>query len=240
MPELKSYVCPNCGANTTNAHNCEYCGSLLVRFVEKKIDIDQQVFGAEAFIFEGLVNALKNNLLLQESSSSNQTVITEISDASNPDEGFQIFPTSSANAGIDAPNPFEGTGIGLALRLSFLVKSPDDNISSDAKRACRLFRDSNYYPLFVEQQWNYGINYYIDCGKDAESAAHIISDIIQNIYGWDQDVELNYNTMCAQKKDISVEVFDDTNVSFVTGCTGYILLIIAILLIGVVLIAIVG
>lgn len=31
MEGVKSYTCPNCGANTTNAEKCEYCGSLLVR-----------------------------------------------------------------------------------------------------------------------------------------------------------------------------------------------------------------
>lgn len=44
MPELKSYTCPNCGANTTDARNCEFCGSLLVRFVEKGIDLSQTTY----------------------------------------------------------------------------------------------------------------------------------------------------------------------------------------------------
>lgn len=32
--EIKTIVCPNCGANTTNHQNCEYCGSMLVRCYE--------------------------------------------------------------------------------------------------------------------------------------------------------------------------------------------------------------
>ena len=35
----KLLKCPNCGANATNHQNCEYCGSLLVRFVDKGISL---------------------------------------------------------------------------------------------------------------------------------------------------------------------------------------------------------
>ena len=69
MPELKSYTCPNCGANTTDARNCEFCGSLLVRFVEKGIDLSQTTYLDDTETFPGLINALKQNLQLQESTS---------------------------------------------------------------------------------------------------------------------------------------------------------------------------
>ena len=38
---MKAIVCPNCGANATNHENCEYCGSLLVRFVDQNIEYDE-------------------------------------------------------------------------------------------------------------------------------------------------------------------------------------------------------
>ena len=63
--ELKSYVCPNCGANTTNTQNCEYCGSLLVRFVEKGIDLSHTSYLNNNAVFPGLVEELKRNLELQ-------------------------------------------------------------------------------------------------------------------------------------------------------------------------------
>ena len=37
--EANVIKCPNCGASSTNHTNCEYCGSLLVRFVDKGIDL---------------------------------------------------------------------------------------------------------------------------------------------------------------------------------------------------------
>ena len=38
---MKTIVCPNCGANATNHENCEYCGSLLVRFVDQNIQYNE-------------------------------------------------------------------------------------------------------------------------------------------------------------------------------------------------------
>ena len=66
MSELKTFVCPNCGANTTNAQNCEYCGSLLVRFVEKGIDLSHTTYLNNDAVFPGLITQLKYNLKLQE------------------------------------------------------------------------------------------------------------------------------------------------------------------------------
>lgn len=34
--EAGTITCPNCGANTTNHQNCEYCGSLLVQVADKE------------------------------------------------------------------------------------------------------------------------------------------------------------------------------------------------------------
>lgn len=60
--QAHAFVCPNCGANTTNRQNCEYCGSLLVRFADKNIAIDENQYGHTAFRFAGLENALTQNL----------------------------------------------------------------------------------------------------------------------------------------------------------------------------------
>lgn len=52
-------TCPNCGAAATNHKNCEYCNSLLVRFVEKGIEIDQSRYGKDAWVFPGLNEMLE-------------------------------------------------------------------------------------------------------------------------------------------------------------------------------------
>lgn len=60
--QVKSVECPNCGANATNLDNCEYCGSLLVRFKDLNIPIDDSRYGKKAFRYAGLADALKANL----------------------------------------------------------------------------------------------------------------------------------------------------------------------------------
>ena len=76
MAELKSYTCPNCGANTTNADNCEYCGSLLVRFVEKGIDLSKTSYLSNTEVFPGLIKELKQNLAMQE--QGDESTVTDI------------------------------------------------------------------------------------------------------------------------------------------------------------------
>lgn len=76
--DLKTITCPNCGANTTNPKNCEYCGSLLVRFIDKHIEIDQNRYGRTAEQLTGLEQALKANLKEQEDSEGTYHVKTSI------------------------------------------------------------------------------------------------------------------------------------------------------------------
>lgn len=77
--DLKTITCPNCGANTTNPNNCEYCGSLLVRFIDKNIEIDEKRYGKTAEQLTGLEQALEANLKEQEDSEGTYHVTTSIS-----------------------------------------------------------------------------------------------------------------------------------------------------------------
>ena len=64
--QVQTIVCPNCGANVHNHSNCEYCGSLLVRFASRNEQINQSVFGKEAHIIPGLEENLKKNIIHQK------------------------------------------------------------------------------------------------------------------------------------------------------------------------------
>ena len=81
--ETKTIVCPNCGASTHNFHNCEYCGSLLVRFVRQNKAIDERRYGLGAKPLPGLEDELKKNLSLQKTCGSGFTIITNLSFASD-------------------------------------------------------------------------------------------------------------------------------------------------------------
>ena len=57
--EIKTYTCPNCGAQITNTHNCEYCGSSLVQFAVHGIDVTKTGYMNDDYVFPGLKNSLR-------------------------------------------------------------------------------------------------------------------------------------------------------------------------------------
>lgn len=63
---VSNLVCPNCGANTSNHQNCEYCGSILVRFSDKGIAINESKYGKKSEPIKGLEEELKKNLISQK------------------------------------------------------------------------------------------------------------------------------------------------------------------------------
>lgn len=76
--QVQTIVCPNCGASATNHRNCEYCGSLLVRFTDKNIPLDETKYGHSAFKFTGLEDALTKNLEEQARTSGRNHIHTFI------------------------------------------------------------------------------------------------------------------------------------------------------------------
>ena len=45
MADQVLFQCPNCGASITNSLNCEYCGSLLIRFEAQNIPLNLVKYG---------------------------------------------------------------------------------------------------------------------------------------------------------------------------------------------------
>lgn len=60
---VSSIVCPNCGANAQNHENCEFCGSLLVRFVNKGIDYDIEDYNDKDIVETELGTILQGHLI---------------------------------------------------------------------------------------------------------------------------------------------------------------------------------
>lgn len=175
--QISTIVCPNCGANTSNRLNCEYCGSMLVRFTEKNIAIDESKYGASASCIAGLEKELENNIKLQKLCPKNQYVYTNISDGD--DFLMQVVQTNMANVGIDAPNPFpDAEKPSLSLRLPFLVRDSDDDFASIEKARLNSFQAMECFSLFTRQDYEDGVNYYINFGSDYKTAARIVSQVI--------------------------------------------------------------
>lgn len=196
--ELKTYVCPNCGANTTNAQNCEYCGSLLVRFVEKGIDLSHTSYLNNNAVFPGLVEELKRNLKLQ-SENPKKWVSTDLNKkVDNRSDSLCIMNGLSWGDGTVSPE-FDGSKKGLCIAMSFstymdFTDDPDFKDYNDEMDAqLTKFRQLDSFPLFTGHNGTYkdgygrslyGREYAINFGEDAEGAARLVSEILIKVNGW--------------------------------------------------------
>ena len=160
--QLTTIVCPNCGASTKNTHNCEYCGSMLVRFSDRHISCDENKYGKPARSIPGLEMALKNNLSLQISESDSDITVTQINGSSG---GFlQILPSKEAFFGFTPyASSFKPYGDkGLVLRLPFAIRSDDMGVSESERVKHEQFKEMDCYELFTPVESANATNYMID------------------------------------------------------------------------------
>lgn len=211
MSELKTYVCPNCGASTTNTQNCEYCGSLLVRFAEKGIDISNTSYKSDAKILPGLVYELQTNLKIQEELKG-EPVETEIiwrdEDSKWKERGrwdsLKIVSPNDLFQDCSQINTEEAVGLILVLEIPLLqneLDAPSNAINEKGKKIIEELKQLASYPLFKshlseglvdsdlceglvddEVKWNIW-EYFIDFGKDVKGAARLTSEILVKLYG---------------------------------------------------------
>ena len=194
--ELKSLVCPHCGANTTNMQNCEYCGSLLVRFVDKGIDISNTSYNNGDNIFPGLLTELRNNLKLQLENPKENTCTTDIFWPLH-DGGWGAFSIgrSMSFCWVDgSPMNLGSSNNGLIVCVGFNTcfnqqfsafnKEMDEQLSKFKKlKSFELF--TSHTCSFTDNLGDsrFGREYAIDFGNDAEGASVLISEILSQVMG---------------------------------------------------------
>lgn len=217
MAELKSYTCPNCGANTANARNCEYCGSLLVRLVDNGIDVDAYLSGHGALL--GLSKALKDNLQLSKQ-NPNDPVATDVYGKYLATEDYNFVSVIPSDRLIfqNGRTVFPESKSGLGVIFSFTINNLKEDglggydkifVEEDKriKKAHENFRKLEIFELFSSNvsKVNNGFigksdcyEYAIDFGKDADGAARLISDVLNNIFDVSYDATLKYTTNIGQ------------------------------------------
>ena len=185
MAEQKVFVCPNCGAKTTNTENCEHCGSLLVRFDEKGIDISESSYFDNTLVFPGLIDELKNNLRLQAEGKKAQTDIFWAED----DYSITVL-----NLCETSESESQSTPIQLSIELDFSQdinpESPDDyDANTKSEKELMKFTQLLSFPLFTsklykDEEFNLLHRYYtINCGQDADGTARLLSEILIKVMG---------------------------------------------------------
>ena len=196
---IKTYTCPNCGAQITNTHNCEYCGSSLVQFAVHGIDVTKTEYMNDDYVFPGLKEELEKNLKMQTEhpySAVATEVFWEFRDGGvNP---FSIERSGSLVGWSDnTPIELESCDNGLRTVLdfckcngsSYACKRFNDRHDSQLSK----FKELDSFPLFTSHYCHsinpgdgterYGYQYAIDFGEDVEGAARLVSEILTKVYG---------------------------------------------------------
>ena len=194
--EIKTYTCPNCGAQITNTRNCEYCGSLLVRFAVHGIDVTKTEYMNDDYVFPGLKEELEKNLKLRKEHPS-MSVATDIYKKNSDGTMFcmGILNCNNTYWQDDTLNDLESSESGLRIDLNFCkfndssCKEANDRNDSELSK----FKKLDSFPLFTSHYNQnhinstgaecYGYEYAIDFGEDAEGAARLVSEILTKVYG---------------------------------------------------------
>ncbi len=204
--DLKTIICPNCGANTTNPKNCEYCGSLLVRFADKGIDLSQTSYLNNDEVIPGLIPELKKNLRLQEE-KPDLAVVTDIliEKKGIGYESLSIHKTGLVNWMDHQPIKLGEGNNGLIIVSQFATymdnSSPEFNRDMEAQ--LRRFQNLDSYCLFTQHistvidsngHQLYYREYAIDFGQDVEGAARLVSEIMIKVNGCSNDTDIDIFT----------------------------------------------
>ena len=184
--------CPNCGANATNHLNCEYCGSLLVRFVEKGIDLSKTTYMTNEGVFPGLAEELRRNLKIQRNNPdvvATDIYFNKVGSTSDYD-AIGVLRTGMAlwqdGSRIDSYGKTDGFVIVFNFNYDPNNPTVEDRIV-EFERHLR-FKELDCFQLFTELHLfsDDGVlemfEYALDFGSDPEGAARLISEIIQKVY----------------------------------------------------------
>ena len=218
--EANVIKCPNCGASSSNHTNCEYCGSLLVRFVDKGIDLSTTSYLTNDKVYAGLIDALKQNLDRQELSDS--AVETGIFYKSSPTVKLSrkrhgvvtVFRSGSTTWSDGDPIKLGNKNMGLVIKFSFDIHAEGKDVADERiERQHQEFKTIGSFPLFTSHSGIYmrsgsscrfrSQEYAIDFGQDVEGAARLISEVLSKVYGIPEDAQLVY---LGEGEDTPVEI----------------------------------
>lgn len=195
MSELTHYRCPNCGASITNTENCEYCGSLLVRFTKRGIDLSKTSYMSNDKVIPGLIDNLRQNLNLQRA-NPNEEVETSIcwTRTGGGLSFIQVCGLNTRRLWLDGQEMFPGKQVGLCIGINLSTwVGESEVIKENNKEMDELFeryQQLDSFPLFMSHQcyytdeWGYkrkGRELVINFGVDVEGAARLISEIVEKV-----------------------------------------------------------
>jgi hypothetical protein len=179
---MKTILCPSCGAAATNLKNCEFCGSLFVRYDDHNLnpsslfDENSEFIG---FMFPGLENELRYNLSLQTDTSF---IVTNV--CYKEEVLLQIVQTTEfenmlGEGSISFP--------GVAIHIPFTSTREDEYNRFMGMEESKLFHTS--YDSTIECH-----DFVLDFGDDSIGAAYLSSLYLIKQEGLNKTSMLKYDT----------------------------------------------
>lgn len=178
--EQNKCTCPNCGAAATNDFNCEYCGSMLLRFNKIGVDAKNTEYNKKENLLPELEKSIQyQSKLLKDYPDENistvlfQEKITNFvkynRDFSKPIER-ELITAQFINSRIIDPNANAGS---ITFQLNFYPSSKE----------LIQFQKLNISKLFKAKKDSNLFSYLIEFGEDIESASRVSSQIMRELYG---------------------------------------------------------
>lgn len=226
---MRAIECPNCGAPATNHQNCEFCGSLLVRFADKGIDLARTSYLSNDAVMPGLINQLEKNLSLQESGKNAATDLY-INDPQMELGKSQFCFVTSANGLVfqdDQPAFPDADEVSLATDFVFNIYQ-DKTISPIEIERHNKFKTLVSFPLFTPHTTSGSDNngddlisyeYAINFGKDIEGTARLISEISNKVFDFDLGQPLDcytneYEEVLRHRESIGIDTLGQDGINW--------------------------
>ena len=197
---MNTATCPACGASATNLKNCDYCGSLFVRFEDNNVQADFDSLFDEnqsfkGFKFLGLEEELRKNISLQTEESF---IVTEVY---GPNDSCLLQIVQSGTV-VGISNPIFP---GVTIHIPFVEGNGNDYES---------FLNLNESALFTRVQDDEFNTHVIDFGNDPIGTAYLASIILGRVMGVPNSATLKYST-----SDFSSSSSEDGSWCFIATAT---------------------
>jgi hypothetical protein len=179
---MKIVQCPNCGASATNLQNCEFCGSLFVRYDDNNLDSGQLFDNNSKFVgfmFPGLEHELCKNLSQQTDSTF---IVTDVSYKGNII--LQIVQTTGLDNLLgETPKSFPG----IAVHVPFASDKEVEYERFIGIEESKLFISSYDSQLRCH-------DFAIDFGNDSVGATYLSTLYLMKQEGLNEFTMLEYST----------------------------------------------
>ena len=151
--QIQAIVCPNCGANAHNHLNCEYCGSILVRFADEsqqnELDELKSLIASENMtMLNTAADVIKNGIWTEKRSC----IALAWFDNESSEEGVEykegeIMITLSVGNDVNFYNCFSGSLPMAVLNLFSFKRVYSVSNNSYKEYVARLGKDYKYAAL---------------------------------------------------------------------------------------------